>query len=76
MALRRVAAKNQVIERLLDYGRAVDIGADESDGTPWSVVGARYHVKPTGNDAARAVAGDRIAGRRQSRASASGLAAL
>lgn len=33
-------------------GAAVDIGADESDGTLWSVTGARYHVKATGNDAA------------------------
>ncbi|HEX6852446.1 MAG TPA: right-handed parallel beta-helix repeat-containing protein [Candidatus Polarisedimenticolaceae bacterium] len=32
-------------------GAAVDIGADESDGTPWNVTGARFHVKPTGNDA-------------------------
>lgn len=32
-------------------GAAPDIGADESDGTPWSVPGARYHVKPTGDDA-------------------------
>ncbi|HEX5042051.1 MAG TPA: right-handed parallel beta-helix repeat-containing protein [Candidatus Polarisedimenticolaceae bacterium] len=33
-------------------GPAADIGADESDGTPWTVTGARYHVKPTGSDAA------------------------
>jgi hypothetical protein len=33
-------------------GAAVDIGADESDGTPWNVTGARYHVRPGGSDAA------------------------
>jgi len=33
-------------------GGGVDIGADESDGTSWTVSGARFHVKPGGSDAA------------------------
>jgi hypothetical protein len=32
-------------------GGAVDIGADESDGTPWNASGARFHVRPNGSDA-------------------------
>jgi hypothetical protein len=52
---------------------AVDIGADESDGTLWDVPGARLHVTPTGSDtndgkswtAAKATVGAAIAAARE-----------
>jgi hypothetical protein len=51
-AARVVAGWPDLDEQARVLGGAVDIGADESDGTTWSVSGARFHVRPAGSDTA------------------------